>query len=226
MSPVLFSIMKKLFIQILLVIFLLTSVVFVSWYISSPTQRNIIEFWMQDRVNSTKARALLIGSSSIIHMPEELLPVACGPYLNRGIDNAHVVDVLYYLKGSILPESLQCAVIYAGENDIFDQKSLMEVEQQMHKLVEVLSTCHGIENIHILPVKMSPARINAWKQFHQFNDLLERHYRNNAAVRVYSNSILMETIEEKKMFVNDGIHLTTHGYVQLIKGFTLTCLDQ
>lgn len=173
-------------------------------------------------LNSTR-HDLLLGSSSIQHLDSQRW-LDCGDWLNRGIGNSTIPDLVRYLALSPLSIRAEKILIYAGENDLSRGQNVAEVFVHYKDLLKALNQRFEGAQLHLLALKPAPARKQYWSKFFQLNKHLQRLAATQSRVFFYTYLAPGQTSGyAPESFLSDGIHLTEHGYEVFTKEFNRSC---
>ncbi|MCO7223483.1 GDSL-type esterase/lipase family protein [Pleionea sp. CnH1-48] len=181
----------------------------------------ILHYVIDDLQHKHGPKDLLLGSSSVEFLPHES-GILCGSWLNRGIGQSQLADVIRYLRWSPLSISPSRIFIYAAENDLSFGLEVATTMKHYQQLVDTLRQRFPSSLIHIVAIKPSPARAQDWGIYSQFNHQMELWARQQEKLEFYRPE-WQSPKHEVAVFREDGIHLTPYGYSLLIHGINSTC---
>jgi lysophospholipase L1-like esterase len=141
-----------------------------------------LEYLVQDYTEATQASNLMLGSSSIRKLDASLL-ADCGSWLNIGIGNSSIADLIRYLRLSPLEIKPARILLYAGENDIARGMSVPESYAEYLALLDLLTSRFPNSDVHILSIKPSPRRAAHWDKFDALNTRLRQHAASTPQAR-------------------------------------------
>ena len=177
---------------------------------------------MQDYTEATQASNLMLGSSSIRKLDASLL-ADCGSWLNIGIGNSSIADLIRYLRLSPLEINPARILLYAGENDIARGMSVPESYAEYLALLDLLTSRFPNSDVHILSIKPSPRRAAHWDKFDALNTRLRQHAASSVSNGNGKSKSKSKSSNEKvffhpfqapahmplkSLFTQDGVHLT------------------
>ena len=178
-------------------------------------QSEIDLFVEWDQKNSHPAQAILfIGSSSIrMWLTRQAFPDF--PIINRGFGGAQTSDVAHFYEQVVQPYDARVIVLYAGDNDIADGKTVAQVFEDYIELVNRILQDKPSAKFVYLPAKPSPSRFARWKEMNRLNLMIQEFNQKNPRlfyVDVASALLDSTGIPDKKYFIEDLLHLSEKGY--------------
>lgn len=182
------------------------------------TDKTNLSYWYQDFVRKNEPYTLLLGSSSILRIPSDLL-VDCKKPVIYGFNNGTTETIESYLLHANFKNASK-VVLYIGENDIA-QGERPEITFNQLKAIVTSIEAKTEGPIGIVKLKYSPARANEHTGVLGFNKLLEEHYDDKQFVQL----IPFDEIMGVRWFISDGIHLNDKGnrqFSQWINDFCRT----
>ena len=205
---------------------LLIAVVIVSWAAIGPTKRSVIQFWLSDLAQTDDSLGLALGTSSIYRLDfDEYLD--CRQWLNRGLENATVSDLLMYLRWTPIRSEPPIVLVYAGENSIANERSVSDTAKDMHELLQILAKRFPQAETHVIAIKPSPARFAFWSDFRELNgtllEVITKMKRSGAALYFHQPDWGPSDEASHQAFVSDGVHLTHDGYRIFTSGVSNEC---
>ncbi|MCH8499092.1 MAG: hypothetical protein LAT63_11485 [Marinobacter sp.] len=173
----------------------------------SPLARFIIADYFFD----DGSKVLAIGSSTISLVPEEYF-VACGQLRRRGIGNSTIDDAIRYVNLAPRSNDISRVFVYVGENDIHYGQDVDFVLSRLLVLIEGLLKKYPDGVVHLIALKLSPARSESHESFLSFNQRVKYHTLMFNEGRVVFESHFLGIAEDKHYFLDDMVHLNEYGY--------------
>lgn len=183
----------------------------------------IDSFIQQDLQGIESEQNLLLGSSSIANLNVEL-SLCSSKWLNRGIGNSIIDDVINYLDNTRLVLLPQKILLYVGENDISTGADPKVLLVKVKYLVSMLKVRFPSAQIIFLAIKPSPARVKFWLKFDEFNELVKKEFEAMDEVHFLQPNWTLDTLNNEAVFKQDGIHLTLQGYKVFLEGVS-ECIE-
>ena len=134
--------------------------------------------------------------------------------LNRGFGGSTIADALKHfdqVAGKYKPSKI---VLYAGDNDVSNGKSVEDVftdfKQFVHKIKQTLP---GTE-LYYLSIKPSISRWHLWEKMDRVNQLVKAYAAKNKGVTFVdvSTPMLEGGKPNASLFLDDGLHMNEKGY--------------
>jgi hypothetical protein len=213
--------MKIRKISIVFIFLAIGTVWFYQSVINNEIRFQMLTYLIDDIVVEKSIHELMLGSSSIKRLDHNRF-LKCGHWLNRGMGNSTIADLINYI--SITPFSIkpQKILMYAGENDISRGIDATEVVKIYKILIHKLLVKYPESEIHIIAIKPSPKRQAYWSDFSIVNIDLENYLREISRAYFHPHPIGEDGFSSKS-FLADGIHLTDQGYIVFTSGTNKTC---
>ena len=164
--------------------------------------------------NSLKNGVVFVGSSSIRLWKLPNL-IAGLPTLNRGFGGSHLADTLHYLRPLVLRHEPRAVVIYAGDNDIANGVTPVEIADAFRRLVKRIHSSYPQSVILYISIKPSLKRWEMREKQREANNLVAAHCAVDARIAFLDISEPMLGADGKprpELFVDDGLHLSEAGY--------------
>jgi len=161
----------------------------------------------------------MLGSSSIARLnPKEFIP--CQFWLNRGIGQATISDINMYITISPIMITPTKILLYAGENDASTELPVNKIINEYRNLLKNIQQIYPDSELHILAIKPSPARKQYWMKFKAVNHSMSKYIKTLPKVTFHKSNWEVTTDNQ---FLDDGIHLTKHGYITFTSGIKELC---
>jgi len=214
---------NKFLTLIILVVMLLISLFYLKRLITQNNIDNdIVDYIQSDHYQSSKKVNLLLGSSSILTL-SSVQGLMCGAWLNRGIGASHIPDIIQYMNLTTLSIIPAHIVIYAGENDLSEGKSIENVFTDYRLLLNIIKKRYPASTVLIVSIKKSPKRQDVWKRFKSLNSRLKELAAKKYKVKFLDINVLLDGDEKKLHYQKDGIHLSNTGMALFTNGINLFC---
>jgi len=158
---------------------------------------------------------VFVGSSSIrlwSSMSEDFPGVAT---INRGFGGSRVRDSTYYADRIVTPYQPSAIVFYAGDNDLFEGRTPVQVRDDFVAFVEKVRGRLPHARIAFVSIKPSPSRAALLPQIREANALV-RDFANQAEDVDYLDVFLpmldAQGQPRDELFVADRLHMNASGY--------------
>jgi lysophospholipase L1-like esterase len=189
--------------------------------------------WYEDEVKRLEAeltalsyepRLVFYGSSSIRLWDglkddfEMYMPV------NLGFGGSTLEACVFFFKRIMKCVHPQHLIVYAGDNDLGDGKSPLQVHGYFMELCRLINESFKDLPVTFISIKPSITRWDIRHNIQYTNSLIEAsivHKPNMAYLDVYNSMISTNGLPEKDLFDADGLHLNHNGY-KLWKEIVLT----
>ncbi|MDQ1473521.1 MAG: hypothetical protein QOJ99_5001 [Bryobacterales bacterium] len=154
------------------------------------------------------------GSSSIRlweTLPEDLNP----GILNLGFGGSTLEACDHFFLRLVPPENPRSLLLYAGDNDLGDGRTLKQVLGWFRSFAEKVAVSLGPIPFGFVSVKPSPARYPIVGRIRCFNDLVRREIESIPSgyyVDVFSAMLDDSGKPRGEFFREDGLHLNREGY--------------
>jgi lysophospholipase L1-like esterase len=170
-----------------------------------------------DRTNPPAPGAVVFVGSSSIRLWHTLAQDFPGIHtLNRGFGGSHLSDVLFYADRIIIPYRPRIIVVYAGDNDLAAGKTPQDVVADYQSLVAHIHKQLPAARIGFISIKPSIARWHFVAHMRTANRLIAAWSRQDERLffaDVFSLMLGADGTPQRELFVADGLHLSTAGYV-------------
>jgi len=184
-------------------------------YGSNDDEVYIDQFINWDQKNTfTDNGVLFVGSSSIRKWPTSKY-FYFKTIINRGFGGSHISDVNYYFSSIVEKYRPKIIVLYAGDNDIADNKTPEQVLEDYKEFSFLTSTKLPKAKIIFIPIKPSPARWSMWNNMRRANKLIQMYIDSDTMQFYVDTSSPMLNDQGKPsgdLFVADNLHLSEKGY--------------
>lgn len=183
-------------------------------------EKQVREFESADLTKPPQPGAIVFtGSSSIRHWHKHLKQDFQGfDVIGRGFGGSTLPELIHYMERIVLPLKPRAVVVYAGDNDIAEGRTvdqLMEDYAEFRKrLWRELPKCH----IFVLSIKPSPARAKNWLLARQANDRLAAWCKADKNRRMTFIDVATPLLNQDgkprpELYLRDALHLNRDGYL-------------
>lgn len=199
---------------------------FISVVVAGPYSRDIVsndkwfceiqKFTENDKVSPPPQGGVVFVGSSSIRMWKSLesnLPDY--PVIRRGFGGSHMSDALYFADRIVIAYKPGTVVIYEGDNDLQDGKSIESITQDYRRFCQrvhqSLPDCH----IHFISVKASLARWNNRERIRALNQSIREFCAQDNRLKfidVFQPMLGDDGMPEKSFLDKDDLHLSAAGY--------------
>jgi lysophospholipase L1-like esterase len=169
------------------------------------------------RVNGSRP-PVFYGSSSI-RMWDTLADDVGLAVLNLGFGGSTLEACDYYFARLVPPVHPRSLLVYAGDNDLGDGRSVDQVLESFRSLANKVRASLGTATRPIpfgfISVKPSPARYPIIDRISRFNDAVRVEIESRPGayyVDVFSRMLDQAGRPLAKYFLEDGLHLNRDGY--------------
>jgi lysophospholipase L1-like esterase len=171
------------------------------------------EAW--DAKNSTPAHAVLFVGSSTIRMWTTAERFPNLQVINRGFGGSEISDVNHYIQETTLKYGADVIVFYAGDNDINDKKTPVQVLGDFQSFVKSVLTAKADTEILFVSIKPSTLRWALWPEMRDANALIEKYCESTPHLHYVDTVPPMFGADGKPradLLASDGLHLSSAGY--------------
>lgn len=160
--------------------------------------------------------AVFYGSSSIRMWDTLSQDLASDRVLNRGFGGSTLAACVHFFERVVLPVRPGSLVLYAGDNDLGDGRSVDDVVATFGQCLYKLDLYLGPAPFGFLGIKPSPARWHLLDRIHRVNSSVAGMIRARR-----SPSLFIDTVNpmlspdghpDGNLFLDDGLHLSRRGY--------------
>jgi lysophospholipase L1-like esterase len=182
----------------------------VEWY---EPEVQALERTSQGRVNGNRP-PVFYGSSSIRlwnTLAEDFDPRV----LNLGFGGSTLQACDYFFARLVPPVHPRSLLLYAGDNDLADGRSVEEVLGWFRSLASKVPASLGAVPFGFVSVKPSPARFPIIDRIRGLNDRIRRDIESRPSgyyVDVFAAMLDPSGKPRSEFFLEDGLHLSRKGY--------------
>ncbi|GAA5072214.1 SGNH/GDSL hydrolase family protein [Lysobacter panacisoli] len=182
---------------------------------SSQFEADIAAFEQADAlVRRMPGSVVFVGSSSIRlwdSLHDDFPGVAL---INRGFGGSRVRDSTYYADRIVAPYQPRAVVFYAGDNDLFEGRTPLQVRDDFVSFVERVREAQPGLPIAFIAIKPSPSRAALLPKVREANARVRAYAKDHdvAYLDVYLPMLDAQGQPREELFVEDGLHLNASGY--------------
>jgi lysophospholipase L1-like esterase len=135
--------------------------------------------------------------------------------LNLGFGGSTLQACDHFFARLVPPVHPRSLLLYAGDNDLGDGRSVDEVLGWFRSLAGQVSTALGPVPFGFVSVKPSPARFPIIDRMRQLNDRVRREIESRQSgyyVDVFPAMLDQSGKPRGELFLDDGLHLSREGY--------------
>ncbi len=135
--------------------------------------------------------------------------------LNLGFGGSTLEACDYFFARLVQPVMPRSLLVYAGDNDLADGRSVDEVLRFFLSLAAKVAALPDATPFGFMSVKLSPARVALRDGIRCFNDLVRAQIEARPPgyyVDVYSAMVDESGRPRSELFLDDGLHLNREGY--------------
>ncbi len=181
-------------------------------------EQEIQAFEAADATNMPQQNAVLfVGSSSIRMWNSLATDFAPMPVINRGFGGSTIPEVNYYAKRIIYKYQPSVIVFYCGDNDLASDDPPTLAFQNFKKFIGETEKNLKDTPVVFISAKPSPSRWNLWRNYQQFNTMVEQFAKSRPSLRYVdiSRTLLDANGQpDPAFFAEDKLHLNSQGYAK------------
>jgi lysophospholipase L1-like esterase len=181
------------------------------WYEAEVRQ---LESGVIRRVNGNRP-PVFYGSSSI-RLWSTLAEDFDAGVLNLGFGGSTLEACDYFFPRLITPVNPRSLLLYAGDNDLGDGRSVNQVFGWFQSLADKVESAFGRIPFGFISVKPSPARFAILDRVSALNELVSNSIQARPGgyfVDVYSAMLDEKGKPRSEYFLEDGLHMSHEGYL-------------
>jgi lysophospholipase L1-like esterase len=182
----------------------------VQWY---ESEVQALERACEGRFNGTRP-PVFYGSSSI-RLWDTLAEDFDPRVLNLGFGGSTLEACDYFFARLVLPVNPRSLLLYAGDNDLGDGRSVEQVLGQFRSLANKVAASFGGVPFGFVSVKPSPARYPIIDRIRRLNDGVRQEIESRPSgyyVDVFPAMLDQAGKPRAEFFLEDGLHLNRGGY--------------
>jgi lysophospholipase L1-like esterase len=135
--------------------------------------------------------------------------------VNLGFGGSTLAACVHFFGRLVVPCSPRALVVYAGENDLGDGRSLADVLASFRKLADLASALPGDPRLSILSIKPSPARWYLIDAIREANHMIKTEVDRRPStfyLDIHDPMLGPDGRPRPELYVDDGLHLSAEGY--------------
>jgi lysophospholipase L1-like esterase len=181
-------------------------------------ENEVKEYEAADKLQMpAKGGVLFVGSSSIRLWTTVVQDFAPLPVISRGIGGSTTPEVIHYADRIVYKYEPSVIVYYCGENDMAQEAPAQVAFQNFKKFIGETEKRLPNTGIVVISAKPSASRWHLWKNFQQFNTMVEQFAKSRPNMRYVdvTKELLGSNGEpDPSLFVEDKLHLNASGYAK------------
>jgi lysophospholipase L1-like esterase len=183
----------------------------VDWY-----EEEVRSIESRHEPHSTSGRAVAFYGSSSIRLWSSLAADLGDPRIvNLGFGGSTLAACAHYFERLVVPRRPGSMVLYAGDNDLGDGRSPVDVLGSFRELTRKLDIHLGPIPLAFISIKPSPARGPLIDSIRAANEMVRRELTlrpNTRYVDVFGPMLGTEGRPRREFYAEDGLHLSSDGY--------------
>jgi lysophospholipase L1-like esterase len=135
--------------------------------------------------------------------------------VNLGFGGSTLADCAHYFERLVVPRQPRSLVVYAGDNDLGEGRSPLEVFESFRDLIRKVDAHLGPIPFAFLSIKPSPARWPMTDAIRSANALIHQEIRlrpNSDYIDVFGPMLGPNGRPRPELYAEDGLHLSPAGY--------------
>lgn len=179
-------------------------------------EEDIRAFEEADRVSPPpKGAIVFVGSSSIRRWDtlEEDFPGV--EVIKRGFGGSQMSDAAHYAERIVLPYEPRQVVVYAGDNDLWADRTPERVLEDFQTLVSRIHERLPEARVSFIAIKPSLARWSIIDRVREANRLVMEYAATDPRIDyidVYTPMLASDGTPRAELLVDDELHLSAEGY--------------
>lgn len=183
-------------------------------------------FWYEEDVQNlnhqqykihTGRRVVFYGSSTIRlwnHLEQDFEGVNL---VNLGFGGSTLAACVWYFERILIPYQPETIVLYAGDNDLGDNRHPEEVLLFFQNFLNKVNSYFGTIPVAFISIKPSPSRYAILDRIRYTNRIIQNEIEKKGKemyfVDVFSRMLDERGFPPKKYFEADGLHISREGYL-------------
>ena len=169
-----------------------------------------------EHVRSRQQRPPIFYGSSSFRMWSTLAEDVDPRVLNMGFGGSTLEACDYFFARLIPPRNPRSLLLYAGDNDLGDGRSVEQVLGWFQSLADKVQALLGDIPFGFVSVKPSPARYELIDRIRRLNELVHSEMDSRPSsfyVDVFPKMLDQSGKPRRELFLDDGLHLSREGYL-------------
>lgn len=187
--------------------------------VTAPADRfesEIRAFEDSDRVSRPRPGGIVfVGSSSIRMWPDLRADFPGLNVIQRGFGGSRLDEVARYTPRIVLPYKPALIVLYAGENDLVEDRTPEQVFESYKSFVKLVRDVLPQTRIVFVSIKPSPSRWELVDKMRATNEMIRAYAATRPGlsfVDVFPMMIGPSGRPRSELFVSDSLHMNQNGY--------------
>lgn len=199
---------------------------FISFVVAGPYSRDLVskDKWFceieklteMDKVSPPpQGGVVFVGSSSIRMWKSLESDFPDIPVIRRGFGGSHMSDALYFADRIVIAYKPGAVVLYEGDNDLQDGKSIESITREYQLFCERIHQSLPDCQIHFIAVKASLARWENREKIQAFNQSIRQFSAQDSRLKfidVFQPMLGDDGLPRKSLLDSDDLHLSSEGY--------------
>lgn len=182
-------------------------------------------FWYEEEVKelerktfpkkAKKKRIVFYGSSSLRlwNTIKEDFPEF--EVINQSFGGSTLAACCWFFKRLIPQTQPDILILYAGDNDLGDNRHPEEVYMYFINMIELIKECYSDIPVGFISIKNSPSRNQLTESINYTNkiigEIIEQKYPQCSFIDI-NPAMLLNNLPNPELFEPDGLHLSKAGY--------------
>jgi lysophospholipase L1-like esterase len=183
---------------------------------NTPFESELTQF---DRsIKDSKPNSIVFYGSSSIRFWSTLVNDFSNTQLNvinRGFGGSTLEQCSQQLKRIILPLEPRLLILYAGENDLFENQTAITVQSNFRQFIQTTRRFSPVLPIVYISIKPSPSRLNLLHEQNYTNHLIREDIQtmeNVYYIDIFNSMLTANHLPRSELFLEDNLHLNEQGY--------------
>jgi lysophospholipase L1-like esterase len=158
---------------------------------------------------------VFVGASSIRRWTTLEQDFSGLPVINRGFGGSELTDAVFYVDRIVIPYRPKTVVVYAGENDLWANKTPETVLADFRAFCAKVHAALPQARIVFIAIKPSPSRMRIRENVIKANALIAAEIAKDKRlvyVDIFNPMLDANGKDRPELFVEDMLHMTPAGY--------------
>lgn len=179
-------------------------------------EEEIRAFEEADRISPPEAGGVVFVGSSSIRLWETLEEDFPGvDVIKRGFGGSQMSDAVYFADRIVMPYEPRQVVVYAGDNDLWAEKTPERVLDDFQDLVTRIHRRLPETRVSFIAIKPSLARWSIIDRVREANRLVAEYAATDPRIDyidIYTPMLASDGTPRAELLVEDELHLSPEGY--------------
>lgn len=182
---------------------------------TSKWKEDIIDLKNKSLAHKNQEKLVAFYGSSTLRMwktmKEDLSPLNT---INLAFGGSMYTDCTHFFHDVFSPLNPEMIVLYAGDNDLANGKSTVEILRDLQALVLCIEAQFPAIKLAVVSIKPSPARVGLLPEIIDANGMIKAFVerRGNLYINAYQAMINDKGLPKHNLFLDDDLHLNSLGY--------------